>query len=174
MCISSQFGNAFFIPEEQRWRPGVRAISGLSWLLVLYSATKDFFSAFFGFPLFSKIHLIPKWRPINYSFVCMLISPLCLVSTYKTQKNFAVKMRKKGLMNNQTKEQVTGRHFGIRCINISKFQFDRMQDLTENHFRVSGSSWVNINNDYYMFLIFCMTDLLRLKIQHHDKQPNSQ
>ena len=21
------------------------------------------------------IHLIPKWRPINYSFVCMLISP---------------------------------------------------------------------------------------------------
>ena len=22
-----------------------------------------------------NIHLIPKWRPINYSFVCMLISP---------------------------------------------------------------------------------------------------
>ena len=21
------------------------------------------------------IHLIPKWRPMNYSFVCMLISP---------------------------------------------------------------------------------------------------
>ena len=31
-------------------------------------------------------------------------------------------------------------------INISKFQFDRMQDLPENHFRVSGASWVNINN----------------------------
>ena len=27
-------------------------------------------------------------------------------------------------------------------INISKFQFDRMQDLSENHFRVSGASWV--------------------------------
>ena len=26
------------------------------------------------------IHLIPKWRPINYSFVCMLTSPWCLVS----------------------------------------------------------------------------------------------
>ena len=26
------------------------------------------------------IHLIPKWRPINYSFVCMLISFWCLVS----------------------------------------------------------------------------------------------
>jgi len=26
-------------------------------------------------------------------------------------------------------------------INISKFQFDRMQDLLENHFRVSGASW---------------------------------
>ena len=68
----------------------------------------------------------------------------------------------------------TGRHFGIRCINISKWQFDRMQDFSENHFRVSGASWVNINNNYYMFLIFCITDLLQLKIQHHDKQPNSQ
>ena len=26
----------------------------------------------------NAIHLIPKWRPINYSFVCVLISPLCL------------------------------------------------------------------------------------------------
>ena len=25
------------------------------------------------------IHLNPKWRPINCSFVCMLISPLCLL-----------------------------------------------------------------------------------------------
>ena len=39
--------------------------------------------------------LIPKWRPINYSFVCMLISPLCLVSMYKTQKNFEVKKEAK-------------------------------------------------------------------------------
>ena len=31
-------------------------------------------------------------------------------------------------------------------INISKFQFDRMQDLPESHFRVSGASWVNIIN----------------------------
>ena len=31
-------------------------------------------------------------------------------------------------------------------INISKFQFDRMQD-PENHFRMSGASWVSINND---------------------------
>ena len=50
------------------------------------------------------IHLIPKWRPINYSFVSMLISPLCLVSMYKTQKNFEVKMRQRGLINMQTKE----------------------------------------------------------------------
>ena len=32
------------------------------------------------------IHLIPKRRPINYSFVCMLISPLCLVNMYKKTK----------------------------------------------------------------------------------------
>jgi len=30
-------------------------------------------------------------------------------------------------------------------INISKFPFDRMQDVPENHFWVSGASWVNIN-----------------------------
>ena len=30
-----------------------------------------------------KRHLIPKWQPINYSFVCMLISPLCLIFTSK-------------------------------------------------------------------------------------------
>ena len=29
-------------------------------------------------------------------------------------------------------------------INISKFQFDRMQDLHAIHFRVCGASWVNI------------------------------
>ena len=34
-------------------------------------------------------------------------------------------------------------------INFSKFQFDRMRDLPENHFRVSGDSRVNINNYYY-------------------------
>jgi len=34
-------------------------------------------------------------------------------------------------------------------INISKFQFDRMQDIPENHFRVSRASWVNIINYYY-------------------------
>ena len=31
-------------------------------------------------------------------------------------------------------------------INISKFQFDQMQDLPENHFQVSGASRVNITN----------------------------
>ena len=33
-------------------------------------------------------------------------------------------------------------------INISKFQFNWMQDLLKNHFRVSGASWVNIINYY--------------------------
>ena len=51
-----------------------------------------------------RIHVIPKWWQINYSFVCMLITPLGLVSMYKTQKNFEVKMRQRGLINMQTKE----------------------------------------------------------------------
>ena len=50
------------------------------------------------------IHLIPKWRPINDSFVCMLVSPLRLVNMYKKQKTFEVKMRRRGLINMQTKE----------------------------------------------------------------------
>ena len=29
-----------------------------------------------------------------------------------------------------------------------KSTFDQMQDLPENHFQVSGASWVNINNYY--------------------------
>ena len=33
-------------------------------------------------------------------------------------------------------------------INISKFQFDWMQDLHKNHFRVRGASLVNISNYY--------------------------
>ena len=33
----------------------------------------------------------------------------------------------------------------------SLFQFDRMQDLPENHFRVSGASWVNIIHYYYYY-----------------------
>ena len=37
----------------------------------------------------------------------------------------------------------------------SLFQFDRMQDLPENHFRVSGASWVNIIH-YYSFMHACM------------------
>ena len=41
------------------------------------------------------------WWPINYSFVCMLISPIRLVNMYKKQKNFEVKMRRRGLINIQ-------------------------------------------------------------------------
>ena len=65
---------------------------------------------------FIGMDLIPKWRRMTDSFVCMLISPLCLVNMYKKQKNFEVKMRLRGLINMQTKEQFIGRHFGIRSI----------------------------------------------------------
>ena len=48
--------------------------------------------------------LTPKWRPINYTFVCMLISPLRLVNMYKKQTNFQVKVRRGRLINMQTEE----------------------------------------------------------------------
>ena len=38
-------------------------------------------------------------------------------------------------------------------IDISKFKFNCMQDIPENHFRVCGASWVNTinNNNYYYY-----------------------
>ena len=39
-------------------------------------------------------------------------------------------------------------------INISKFEFDRMQDLPENHFRASGAFWRNIINYYYYYYYY--------------------
>ena len=50
------------------------------------------------------IHLIPKWRPINYSFVCMFISPLCFIFTSKFFCVFYMLTRHQGLINMQTKE----------------------------------------------------------------------
>ena len=52
----------------------------------------------------SDIHLIPKWRPINYSFVCMFISPLCLIFTSKFYCVSYMLTRHQGLINMQTKE----------------------------------------------------------------------
>ena len=63
-----------------------------------------------------SIHLIPKWRPINYSFLCMLITPLCLIFSTKFFCFLHMLTRRRGLINMQTKESFIGRHFGIRCI----------------------------------------------------------
>ena len=66
------------------------------------------------------IHLIPKWRPTTYSFVCMFISPFCLIFTSKffCFFFFYILTRQKRLINLQTKEKFIGRHFGIRCTYI--------------------------------------------------------
>ena len=48
--------------------------------------------------------LIPKWRPINYSFVCMLFSPLSLIFTSKFFCFLYMLTRRRGLINMQTKE----------------------------------------------------------------------
>ena len=50
------------------------------------------------------INLIPKWGPINYSFVCMFISPLCLIFTSKLFCFLYMLTRQRGLINMQTKE----------------------------------------------------------------------
>ena len=63
-----------------------------------------------------EIHLIPKWRPINYSFVCMLNGPLCLNFTSKFFCILYMLTRQRGLINMHTKELFIGCHFGIRPI----------------------------------------------------------
>ena len=49
------------------------------------------------------IHLIPKWRAINY-FGCVLISRLCLNLTSKFFCVLYMLTRQRGLVNMQTKE----------------------------------------------------------------------
>ena len=74
-------------------RTGEVKVKWLSSIAIVIIGTKGYIRKKF---LFSKenvvqgrwIHLIPKWWPIHCSFVCMLISPLCLLKMYKAQKNF--------------------------------------------------------------------------------------
>ena len=54
----------------------------------------------------NHIHLIPKWRHINYSFVCMLISPLCLIFTSKFFCFLYMMTRPRGLINMQQKNNL--------------------------------------------------------------------
>ena len=54
--------------------------------------------------LTKTIHFVPKWRPINYSFVCMFISPHCLIFTSKFFCVFYMLTRHQGLISMQTKE----------------------------------------------------------------------
>ena len=74
-------------------RTGEVKVKGLSSSAIVIIGTKGYIRKKF---LFSKesvvqgrwINLIPKWWPIHCSFVCMLISPLCLLNMDKAQKNF--------------------------------------------------------------------------------------
>ena len=67
------------------------------------------------------IHLIPKWRAINYSFVSMLISPLRLIFPSKFFCFFDMLTRRRALINMRTKEEFIARHFGIRCMSTRQF-----------------------------------------------------
>ena len=86
------------------------------------------------------IHLIPKWRPISYSFVCMFISPLCLIFTPKFFCVFYMLTRHQGLVNMQTKEKFIGRHFGIRCIE------QRLHTISISYFKQMKSNEHKLNH----------------------------
>ena len=55
--------------------------------------------------MYKDMHLIPKWQPIYYSFVCILISPLCLILTSKLFICIlSMLARPRGLIKMETKE----------------------------------------------------------------------
>ena len=67
---------------------------------------------------------------------CLLASSLCLVSMYKTQKKFEVKMRQGGPINLQTKEKNICRHIGIRCITKLKHGLTEKNKTKQKNVRV--------------------------------------
>ena len=86
-------------------------------LIVIIKIVLSRFTSLLHFSKFSHkivIHFIPKWRQINYSFVYMLISLLCLIFTSKFSCFLYMMTRQRGLVNMQTKEYFLGCHFGIR------------------------------------------------------------
>ena len=110
--LTSMWGvesSAWEIEKHGTFRPRLSLQGSIHWALQCCTAAVFILSPYWE-PLGqysrhdkSGIHLIPKWRPINCSFVCLLISPLCLVIMYKKQKNFEVNVRQRGLINMQTK-----------------------------------------------------------------------
>ena len=88
--------------ESNEWEEvdGCKNIPGISGFNICFM--KSLFRWYFLSTF--QIHLIPKWRPINSSFVCMLISPLRLLSTLKFICFLYMLTRRKGLINMQTKE----------------------------------------------------------------------
>ena len=69
----------------RRWQPKttVSALFGLSSMASQRAFNKSSPTSELSLQSIYDIHLIPKWRPINYSFVCMFISPFCLIFTSK-------------------------------------------------------------------------------------------
>ena len=68
------------IYHSYHWLAVTTLQAARNWPLAQRSCHQFQFVFRFAFGYSTTIHLIPKWRPINYSFVCMLISPWCLVS----------------------------------------------------------------------------------------------
>ena len=76
---------------------------------------------------------------INHSFHLYHKNVVCGLSFSRSQPDFEVFLR---ALRFPPSSKLTP----------SLFQFDRMQDLPGNHFRVSGASWVNIIH-YYSLLV---------------------
>ena len=101
--------------------------------------------------------LIPEWRPINYSFVCMLISPLSLILTSKFFCFLYMLTRQGGLINMQTKESFIGRHFGIRSITECKLMQHKRKSAVKCNFE-------RLQSGEFIFLQVCQrTEILQIQ-----------
>ena len=69
--------------QQQRVLKTLMPPTGTACIHVLFFCTAQIFCRFRSCTIIQYMHLIPKWRPINYSFVCKLISHLCLIFASK-------------------------------------------------------------------------------------------
>ena len=97
----SRRANRWFRKTSNQNGQALLCLLGWSGLEKIHSSTCRFTGTV---PFEGLMDLIPKWRPINYTFVRMFISPLSLIFTSKFFCFLYMSTRQRGLINMQTKE----------------------------------------------------------------------
>ena len=123
--------------------------------------------------IFFGINLIPKWRSINYSFVCMLISSLCLGGMYKRQA-FWREIEAKRANRHANKRIIFLPPFWNKVYNFVLFCWERSERTM--HIWVPYLSWGSDNSVLCIFLVlwpFSQQFMDNLALERVGTIPNS-